>query len=219
MDLSMHKTGSLVIGAAPYRAASMMPLIAKRFQNLYPGMHLIVREGTTAELMEGMEHGAYDLAITLLPIDQRLFQYEKVMEEELILAVPSCFNPFPAKRILERRYPAVDVKMMNGQSFVMLTDTQFMQKQLEKLVLDYDLKMSASAVVKSLEAQIEMVKAGVGMALVPSGIDRFCTTAEVTFYSFTESLPKREVVVMWRKERRLSKTVEELKTAILSIDW
>ena len=219
MDLSMHKTGSLVIGAAPYRAASMMPLIAKRFQNLYPGMHLIVREGTTAELMEGMEHGEYDLAITLLPIDPRLFQYEKVMEEELILAVPSCFNPFPAKRILERRYPAVDVKMMNGQSFVMLTDTQFMQKQLEKLVLDYDLKMSASAVVKSLEAQIEMVKAGVGMALVPSGIDRFCTTAEVTFYSFTESLPKREVVVMWRKERRLSKTVEELKTAILSIDW
>ena len=217
-DLLSRKSGSLIIGAAPYRAAGMMPEIAASFQELHPGMHLVIREGTTAELTEGMEHGEYDLALTLLPIDQRIFQYEKVMEEELILAVPSSFDPLPTKVIPERKYPAVDAKILNGQSLVMLTDPQYMQKQLDNLCKDYQLNVRPAAVVKSLEAQIEMIKAGVGIALVPSGIERFCR-GEVTFYSFVQKLPRREVVVAWRKDRKLSKAAEELKNVICSISW
>ena len=71
-DLAESKAGSLIIGTAPYRAAGMMPTVARRFQALYPGMHLVVREGTTAELVEGMEHGEYDLCLTMLPIDGRI---------------------------------------------------------------------------------------------------------------------------------------------------
>lgn len=218
-DLADHKTGSLIIGAAPYRAASMMPVIAQRFQSLHPGMHLIVREGTTAELVEGMEHGEYDLALTLLPIDNRLFHYEKVVEEELILAVPSSYPAFPTTEVKDRKHPAVDASVLNGKSLIMLTDAQFMQKQLENIVLDHKLSIHPAAIVKSLEAQIEMVKAGVGMALMPSGIERFCKPGNVVFYSFTAPLPKREVVVMWRKDQKLSKTAEELKNVIHSIQW
>ena len=218
-DLASYKTGSLIIGAAPYRAASMMPLVAQRFQAEHPGMHLVVREGTTAELTEGMEHGEYDLALTLLPIDKRLFSYEKVVEEELILAAPASHPPFPAVSLNDRRFPAVNPGVLNGQALVMLTDAQFMQKQLENLRIDYRLSFRPAAVVKSLEAQIEMVRAGVGMALMPSGIERFCKDDSVTFYSFTDPLPKREVVVMWRRDRRLSRAAEELKDIILGISW
>ena len=218
-DLAAYKTGSLIIGAAPYRAASMMPAIASSFQSLHPGVHLIVREGTTAELVEGMEHGEYDLALTLLPIDKRLFNYEPVVEEELILAVSGSHSPIPATMVDGRKHPAVDASILNGKSMVMLTEPQFMQKQLENLIIDSKLKVSTAAVVKSLEAQIEFVKAGVGMALMPSGIERFCKPGDVVFYSFTDPLPKREVVVMWRKEQKLSKTAEELKEVIHSIQW
>lgn len=218
-DLAAYKTGSLVIGAAPYRAASMMPVIAAEFQKQHPGMHLVVREGTTSELVEGMEHGEYDLALTLLPIDQRLFSYEEVMEEELVLAVPATVEAMTAVRSPDRRYPAIDAAQLNGLSLVMLTDTQFMQRQLENLILEYRLELRTAAVVKSLRAQIEMVKAGVGMALVPTGVSRFCNETEVNFYSIIQTLPKRKLVVMWRKEQKLSKTAEELKNIILGIDW
>ena len=218
-DLADHKTGSLIIGAAPYRAASMMPVIASRFQSLHPGMHLIVREGTTAELVEGMEHGEYDLALTLMPIDARLFRWEKVVEEELILAVPGSHAPIPTTMVEGRKHPAVNAKVLDGESTVMLTEPQFMQKQLENLILDYNLKVSTAAIVKSLEAQIEFVKAGVGMALMPSGIERFCKPGDVVFYSFTDAFPRREVVVMWRKDQKLSETADELKRVIHSIPW
>lgn len=143
-------------------------------------MHLIVREGTTAELVEGMERGEYDLALTLLPIDKRLFNYEKVVEEELILAVPPSYPSFQTTKVQDRKHPAVDAVVLDGKRLVMLTYAQFMQKQLENLLIDNHLKVSVAAVVKSLEAQIEFVKAGVGMALMPSGIERFCKDSDVT---------------------------------------
>ncbi|MBE6990258.1 MAG: LysR family transcriptional regulator [Ruminococcaceae bacterium] len=218
-DIAAYKTGSLIVGAGPYRTAGMMPAIARAFQEMRPGMHLVVREGTTTELTEGMQHGEYDLCLTLLPVDERLFRWEKVAEEELVLAVPATFPPLPVTPAEGRRYPAVHTESLEGQAFVMLTDTQFMQKQLEKLAADYRLTLRTAAVVKSLEAQIAMVRSGVGMALVPTGIERFCAPSEVTFYSFAQSLPKREVVVMWRKDRELSGVAEELKQIIQRIEW
>ncbi len=218
-DIADNRVGSLIVGAAPYRAAGMMPVVASAFRKQHPGMHLVVREGTTAELAEGMEHGEYDLAITLLPIDGRLFQWEKAVEEELLLAVPSAWLPFPAADVPGRRYPAVAAEVLEGQSMVMLTESQYMQKQLRSLLLDRKLCVETAAVVKSLAAQIEMVKAGVGMALMPSGIEQFCTDASVRFYSFRDPLPKREVVVMWRRDRKLSRMAEELKDVICRIQW
>lgn len=218
-DLTSYKTGSLVIGTSPYRAASMIPIIAASFQKLHSGMHLVVREGTTDELIESMEHGEYDLALTLLPIDKRRFNYEKVMEEELILAVPVSYPMFTTTMVGNRKYPAVEVSALNGSRMVMLTDAQFMQKQLENLILDYHLTIRPAAIVKSIEAQIEMVKAGVGMALMPSGIERICKKDEVSFYSFIAPLPKREVVVIWRRDQKPSETTEELKGIIHSIQW
>lgn len=109
--------------------------------------------------------------------------------------------------------------VLNGQSLVMLTDTQYMQMQLQNILLEKRISIRTAAVVKSLEAQIEFVKAGVGIALVPSGIERFCRSGDAVFYSFTDPLPRREVVVMWRRDRKLSKVAMELKALIRSIAW
>ena len=216
-DIAAYKTGSLIIGAAPYRTVSMMPEIACCFKAVHPGMHLVVREGTTAELAEGMEHGEYDLCLTLLPLDERLFMWENIAEEELILAVPSSMPRFDTSDVPGRKYPAVDASALNGRSMVMLTDAQYMQRQLTELAVGHSLTLETAAVVKSLEAQIAMVRAGVGMALMPSGIERFCNPSEVTFYSLKQPLPKRKLVVMWRRDRKLSGVAEELKQIIHGI--
>ena len=44
-DFASYKTGSLIIGVTPYRAASMMPVITQQLQSLHPGMYLVVSEG------------------------------------------------------------------------------------------------------------------------------------------------------------------------------
>ena len=218
-DISAYKTGSLIIGAAPYRTAVMLPEVAKKFQQLYPGMYLEIQEGTTAELAGEMEKGKFDLCLTLLPLDERLFVYEKVVEEELVLVAPSDMKIDAGERQFDRKYPVIDTKQLDGMSFVKLTDLQYMQHHLDNIIADCGISVRTAAVAMSLSAQIALVKAGVGAALMPTGIERVCEPGEVNFYSFRQQFPKRQVVVMWRKDRPLSKAAEDLKNIIVGMDW
>ena len=218
-DLTEHRKGTVVIGTSPYRSASMMPIVAKEFHQRYPNMQLIVEEMTTDALYDAAEHGEFDFCITMLPIDQRLFYYEKIAEEELILAVPASFSSIPSEIIADRKYPAINASFIDQQPFIMITDNQVMQKALVNLCLDYDLNLQKTVVVKSLEAQIAMVRNGVGMALVPSGIERFCSADEVVFYSFKQNLPKREVVAIWRKDKKFNRATQDLLDIMKNIKW
>lgn len=219
LDIANHKSGTLRIGTSPFRSASMMPVIAKHFQTIYPGMYLIIEEMETHELIDGCEHGDFDFCLTMLPVDERIFAYEPIVEEELVLAVPASYDPLTSVSLPDRKYPAIDANQLNGLSFIMITESQVMQKALNSLCLDHDLHINTAAVVKSLEAQIAMVRAGVGVALVPTGIERFCSDSEVRLYSFTQQLPKRKVVAMWRKDRYLSQAARDLIEGMKKIDW
>ena len=137
----------------------------------------------------------------------------------MILAVPSQYPPFPTVMLADRKYPAIDVSVLDKQPFVMITEGQFMQKALDNLAREQGLSLKKAAVVKSLEAQIAMVRAGVGMALVPHGIECFCAPSEVIFYSLQQPLPKREVVVMWKAERELNRVTEDLLRMMKEIVW
>ena len=218
-DLSKNKVGTLRIGTSPFRTASMMPTIAKHFQSIYPGMYLVIEEMETQELIDGCEHGDFDFCLTMLPVDDQIFDYELIVEEELMLAVPAFNSPLASVAIPERKYPAIDAKQLDGLSFVMITESQVMQKALKKLCRDYKLQINTATVVKSLEAQIAMVRAGIGVALVPTGIERFCCADEVRFYSFVQQLPKRNVVAVWKKNRYLSQAARDLILEIQKIDW
>lgn len=218
-DIAEHKTGTLRIGTSPFRSASMMPIIAKYFQSLYPGMHLVIDEMETHELIDSCEHGDFDFCLTMLPVDEKIFAYDTIMEEELVLAVPASSNLLRTTSLPYRKYPAIDADQLNGLSFVMITESQVMQKALNILCLNHELNIQTAAVVKSLEAQISMVRAGVGVALVPTGIEYFCNDNEVRFYSFSQQIPKRRVVAMWRKDRYLSQAARDLIDGIKTINW
>lgn len=210
LDLSDSKTGSLIIGAAPFRSAGIIPAVAKQFQAIYPRIHLVIEERTNNELIEGTLRGEFDLCITILPVDERVFAFEKIMEEELILAVPNEYQNLATEFIDNRKYPAIDAKQIDGNKFVMITETQLMQKTLDDLTQDFELNLERAAVVKAIESQIAMVRAGVGMALVPTGIERFCGENDVKFYSFKQNLPRREIVAIWRKDKKLSNVAKTM---------
>lgn len=218
-DISEKKIGSVIVGTSPYRSASMMPEIAKGFKAKYPGMHLVVEEMVSSDLISKMEKGTFDLCLTMLPIDEKTFSYEKIMEEEMILAVPVDYPELKSIAEPNRKYPAIDVREIDGGRFVMITESQVMQQALNALCDDYHLSLKKAAVVKALEAQINMVRKGIGMAVVPTGIERFCNEGEVRFYSFVQELPRREVVAMWRKDRKQPRVVSDLISVMKHIEW
>lgn len=204
LDVAAHKSGTLTVGVAPYRSAALMPQLAARFKQSHPGICLVADERGSNQLIEALERGEIDLALAPLPVSEKLFATETVMEEELVLAVPDALaSRFAPVLTTGRRYPAVDIKQADGLPFCMITQNQIMQKNLEDLCRAHGLTLPCAVVVRSLEAQIAMVGAGLGAALVPTGIERF-GTAGVTYYSIKQPLPRRQIAAIYRKDKPLS---------------
>ena len=214
-DLTEFRSGSIVVGASPHRCIYLMPEIVKRFQKLYPGMHLVIEERWGASLLDDAEHGEFDLCIANLPVDDRIFRYELMMKEEVLLAVktdtPLCERL--RKNTVKtdgREYPAVDFRELAGEPFVTLAETQPTQKRLDEICSEVGFEVHPAAECRTIETQIAMVKAGIGMALVPSGIARNSTADGISYFSFIQSIPYRDMAVVYRREQYLSRAVRDL---------
>lgn len=220
-DLASHKIGRITVGTTPFRSVGMMPLIAAEFKKQYPGVCIVVDERGAYELLEALEQAEIDMCVCPLPEDTTLFDSEIIMEEELVLAVPAALaDRFHAEQTEDRKYPVIDVFELEGKPFVMVTENQIMQKTLNRLCQEYDLHLTQSVVVKSLEAQIAMVQKGLGCALIPTGIEKISEGSKgILCFSLKQMLPRRKIAVLYRKDKYLSQAMRELIAVMQKIDW
>ncbi|MBQ3423614.1 MAG: LysR family transcriptional regulator [Clostridia bacterium] len=207
-DINNYRYGSFAVGISPYRAVCLMPQVLLRFAKLYPGLHLIIEERSGSDLLEGAEHGDYALCITTAPVNERLFCQEKVMDEEVVLAVPATM-PMEGTKMKGRKYPAVDVKCLDGAAMITLSRGQIMQQNLENVCARYGLHYDNAVNCRSIEAQLAMVRAGLGIALVPSGIGQ-SSDSSIRFYSIRQPLPRRSIAAVWRREQYLPRPLQDL---------
>ena len=202
-DLASFKSGSIVIGISAHRSVALMPPIVSTFKSLYPGITLKIVERYRAELVEAAEHGEFDLVITTLPVDTALFTYETLFVEENVVA-----SKHPLQSEDRAKFPVISATTLNNLSFAMLNEEHLMQRELDELIKKHGLMLNKEVECTSLEALVEMVKAGVGTAFIPACLAK---DPSLHYYSIKETVPKREIVVMYRREQYLSKAVLDLK--------
>ena len=215
-DINDYKSGTLTVGIAPYRAVYLMPRVVDRFRKKYPGIRVVVDERSGRELLEASEHGEFDLCVTTAPANEKLYNVEMIMDEEVVLAVPEGTR-MQALDMKGRKYPAVDIHAIDGAQMITLSDTQIMQRTLNDICAGYDLRYHVTVDCRSIEAQLAMVRSGLGMALVPSGIDR-SNRQGVNYYSIVQPLPRRDIVVIYRKELYLTGFMRDMIDILKTIE-
>lgn len=203
-DIAAYKSGTISIGISAHRSVALMPPVVKKFKQRYPGITLQIIEKRRHELIEAAEHGEFDLVITTLPVDRTLFTTELLFVEENVIAA---FEPLPGQVVQGRKLPVIKAAVLNGQPFAMLNDDHLMQKELDELIRSHNLWLRKEVECTSLEALVEMVKEGIGFAFIPACLAK----GNLYFYSISETVPRREIVVMYRKEQYMSQAVRELK--------
>ena len=217
-DLKANKTGTVIVGVSPHRSVCLMPGVIRRFKEIYPGIQVVIEERVGHELLFGAEHGEFDLCITTGPVNEKLFACEPCFREELVLAVPAQLSAdWDAKPCKNRDFPAIDIHYIEGLPVITLAQSQLMQQKLEQLLETYGITVQAAVQCRSIEAQLAMVRAGLGLALVPSGIERFSPPDEhVRYFSIRQETETRQVVVVYRKGQYLSQPVRDFKEILIS---
>lgn len=221
-DLNHFEKGSVIIGIAPTRCQYLMPEIVKRFKKVYPGMHLIIEQRFIDNLIEDAEHGAFDLCVATLPVDKTKFEYDLMMEEEIVLAVPKlseCYKGLKESSGISgnRAYPVVDIRQLSGLDYVFLSESQPTQLQLNAFCSQYGFSVNNAVECRSIETQYSMVKARIGVALIPSSLAKYSPADNVDFFSLAQDMPERKMAVIYRKDQYLSEAVKKLKQIMLSV--
>lgn len=211
-DILQSRYGTIRIGISAHRCVCLMPPIIKAFREEYPGIVVVLNEQAHGALMDSAEHGEFDLCVTTLPVDRKLFEVEPLFREELVLAVPSDSDMCRTLHKAEED-GKIDISILDNYDFVMLNEDHLMQQQLNMLISDYDLHLNKAVECTSLEALTAMVSVGVGVGLIPIHLRNFASH-NITCFRFKQVVNHRDVVMIYRKDLHLSKVVLAFKEHI-----
>ena len=87
-DIVRGAAGDVTVGLTQFRSTHLLAPMLPAFRAKYPKITLHLREDTTERLEEMAAAGEMDCMISLLPIDERRFDYDILFEERLLLALP-----------------------------------------------------------------------------------------------------------------------------------
>jgi DNA-binding transcriptional LysR family regulator len=204
-DIADLKKGRLTIGASAFRTTYIMPKILPFFHESFPGIEVVLLEGTSSELGDAAIKGATDISIMTLPVDEVLYSYETVLTEEILLAV----NP-NHPRFSQYKQSRINLYELREEPFILLKQNQKLHQIALNLCKQSGFKPKIVLESESIESAHALAAAGMGITFVPDTLAKFSRQKTPPLYfSIAELTPMRQLVIAYRKGRYLSKAAKE----------
>jgi DNA-binding transcriptional LysR family regulator len=152
------QSGTLRIGAFPSFSNKVIPAIFQAFRNHYPGIELLLLEGSYAEIEAWIKAGAVDLGFVPNPCEGLDMM---VLVSDPLVAVLPATHPLSMENV-------ISIEQLEDEPFLLL------KSGCETLVINAFQKktLSLNTQFEVLENStiISMVEAGLGVTIVPSMI-------------------------------------------------
>jgi DNA-binding transcriptional LysR family regulator len=164
LELSDPGRGRLRISAAGYSCYQLLPRILQEFKAEYPRVELNVSADYTGEAVQHLLEGILDVAILVAPPPVRGLAIEPLAYDELSVIVPAA-HPWARRRRVRWAELASQVLITYNKA------SQTHQLLLHRLA-EEGTDAPETMEVREAEAVTEMVKVGLGIAVLPSWVVR-----------------------------------------------
>ena len=193
--------GTLAVGVLPTIAPYLLPPAIARFNRRFPGVELVIHEDTTARLLKLALGCDIDFALASTPLHDARFEVKELFSEELLLAVPPG-HPLATKR-------GVSSADLETEKLIVMKEGHCLGEQ----VLRFCERRAVHPHISIRSAQMEtiqsLVRAGVGLSLIPKMAVWSGRVDAPVYRSLTAPKPERSVVAAWPKARPLSRAAVE----------
>lgn len=212
-DISQMRKGRLTVGSMPITGAHMLPLVLPVFRERYPEIEIVLVEETSANLTQLTAEGRTDLSLLSLPLQEQSLEYELLIEEEILLAVPP---GHPAAR-LAGDGGTVDLARFRDEPFIVLKKGQGLRQTAIDFCLEAGFTPRIVFESSNIETVQSLVAAGMGVAFVPAMVERGKWSVTSPAYLSVSSRPTRTLVIARRKGRYVSKAAEAFIASMLEV--
>lgn len=194
-------TGTLSLGVLPTIAPYLLPRMVESFAARFPGIQIVIQEDTTARLARATLAREVDFSIVSLPFGDDRLEALPLFTEELLLALP------PGHQLAKRR--AIPAAELEGESLIVMKEGHCLGDQ----VLNFcDLRQARPRVgfrSSQLETIRAMVKAGLGLSLVPEMAVTDASAASPVYRRLEEPRPRRDIVAVWPRSQKPGRAMRE----------
>jgi LysR family hydrogen peroxide-inducible transcriptional activator len=204
--------GPLRVGVIPTLGPYLVPYVLPTIRELFPKLHLFLREDLTANLLERLRHGGLDALLLALPVPGEDLEMLELFHEPFLVAVP-------AGHSLEQKRRVTENDLLN-QSVLLLEEGHCMRDQALAICGSASSAEREEFKATSLETLRQMVAAGVGCTLLPAlaavpGVGSV-RNGLVQIRPFVPPVPTRTIGIVWRHRYPREATVKQLAEVILN---
>lgn len=186
-------SGDLRMSVIPTIAPFMLPRILPRLKQERPDLKLLLREETSADAVESLQHGRVDCVLLALPFDTGEVDFAHIMDDALFVAFPKD----------DPRDPPAEIppNMIDEGRLLLLEDGHCLRDHALAACNQPELRASASMIGTSLHTLVQMVDNELGLTMLPKmAIDAgILSGTEVVARPLKSKNASREIALIWRK--------------------
>lgn len=202
-------SGQLRMSVIPTIAPFVLPRLLPRLRKERPDLQLMLREETSQDAIESLQHGRSDCVLLALPFDTGDVEFEHIADDRLFVAFPKDDPRDPPA--------SVPPDMIDQGRLLLLEDGHCLRDHALAACNRSELRASAAMIGTSLHTLVQMVDNDLGLTMLPemavnAGI---LTGTDVVARPVESDTAKREIALVWRKnsprEADFRLLAEELK--------
>lgn len=204
--------GALRLGVIPTLGPYLIPHLLPSIRNVFPKLHLFLREDLTVNLVERLHMGKLDALLLALPIQDEGIEAIELFAEPFIVALPAGHPLTQKKQIRESD--------LRSECVLLLEEGHCLREQALAICGHSSSEQRDELKATSLETLRQMVAAGVGCTLLPAlaalpGLGSV-PNGLVQMRPFASPKPSRTIGIAWRHRYPRESTIKRLAAVILA---
>lgn len=193
--------GVLTVGVLPTIAPYLLPQVVSEFVGKFPGVEIVVQEDTTDRLLELALAYEVDIGLASQPIRDEGLAVQELFTEELLLALP------PGHPLARQR--TINPSALENERLIVMKDGHCLGDQVLHFCDQRDLRPRVSFRSAQLETIQELVRAGLGISLIPAMATQSQREELPEYRSLAAPRPSRTIVALWPKQRSPGRAAKE----------
>jgi DNA-binding transcriptional LysR family regulator len=163
-EIAGEQRGRITVSTYSAFASQTMPPLAKCFLSTRPFVELHIREGLQFDIYEDIRSGVADFGVGLIDTAEEPFKTEFLFREPLYVALPQ------GHKLCKPKRTAVGLAELKGEALISMPNETIFRRAAETAAASLGFSIRYAVIVGRFPTMVDHVKAGVGPAIVPSGV-------------------------------------------------
>jgi len=198
-EIGAEQRGRIIVSSIMSVANGLFPTIVAKYRPSHPGIEIVLREGVHGTVMEDVRSGAADLGVTYVDDVPDFVEAKRASREVFEVILP---RHHPLIKRSKRR--SVTLAELAEFPLVSLPHESRTRRIIDGAASAAGYTLQHLATVTQFATMMSFVRAGVGIAIVPSGALAGLLGKDVAVLALSKPRLSRDVGLIWLRDRELT---------------